>query len=258
MVCADRAPLAADDEWEYSILKLAGAALPDPHIPLVMVPVFFGAFSISAWCEQLGWTGYATDPLQRRWGALAASVIVGVIWALGHVVPLIQTHRPPAWIVWQCLGMIPFRILITWIFNTTGNTVFATIVFHATSNVSQFLFPTYGSHYDPFLTCLILAFTAALVTVMWGPQTLAHDGVFSSRGRQFQTFLPRSAQLLLRLGLFIVLMIIVTYAAIVVFYVLALPPWNQVTFYFGVVAAVVLWIGGVVQLFRILLVNPNA
>jgi hypothetical protein len=49
----------------------------------------------------------------------------------------------------------------------------AAIVFHATSNVSQFLFPNYGSHYDPFIAGLTLTLTAAGVAVLWGPETLA-------------------------------------------------------------------------------------
>jgi hypothetical protein len=89
------------------------------------------------------------------------------------MVPFAESHRSTAWIVWQTLGMIPFRILIVWIFNNTGRSVFAAIVFHASSNVSQFLFPNYGPHYDPFIPGLILALTAAGVTVLWGPETLA-------------------------------------------------------------------------------------
>jgi hypothetical protein len=65
-------------------------------------------------------------------------------------------------------------IVIVWLFNNTGKSIFAAIVFHPTSNVSQFLFPTYGSHYDPSVAGVILALTAAAVAVLWGPETLAH------------------------------------------------------------------------------------
>jgi uncharacterized protein len=51
--------------------------------------------------------------------------------------------------------------------------VFAAIVFHATSNLSQFLFPNYGSHYDPLIPGLIVTLAAVIVTLVWGPETLA-------------------------------------------------------------------------------------
>jgi hypothetical protein len=41
------------------------------------------------------------------------------------------------------------------------------------SNMSQFLFPNYGSHYDPSIPGLILALAAAGVAALWGPETLA-------------------------------------------------------------------------------------
>ncbi len=158
----------------YGLMKLMGASLPDhPQIPILMVPVFFVVFFVGAVLEEIGWSGYATDRLQDRWNALEASIILGSIWAVGHIVPFIQAHNTPTWIVWQCLGMVPFRILIVWLYNNTGKSVFGAIVFHDTSNVSQFLFPNYGSHYDPFIAFLILAFTAVIVIFVWGPETLA-------------------------------------------------------------------------------------
>ena len=72
--------------------------------------------------------------------------------------------------------MIPFRILINWLYNNTGQSEFATIVFQATANVSQFSFPNNGSHYDPFFAFLMLALTAVLVIVGWGLATLARYG----------------------------------------------------------------------------------
>jgi uncharacterized protein len=69
--------------------------------------------------------------------------------------------------------MIPFCILIVWICNNIGRSVLAAIVFHATSNLSEFLFPNYGSHYDPLIPGLILTLTAVIVTLVWGPVTLS-------------------------------------------------------------------------------------
>ncbi|UCC86517.1 MAG: CPBP family intramembrane metalloprotease [Anaerolineales bacterium] len=158
---------------QYGWMKLMRVPLPDPQLPFLMVPVSFGMFFIAALSEEVGWQGYAIEPLQNRWNALTASVILGIIWAGWHIVPLIQAHRAPVWITWQCITMVVARILIVWLCNNTGKSVSAAILFHAMINVSTVLLPNYGWPYDPFVALIILAVAAALVTFLWGPKTLA-------------------------------------------------------------------------------------
>ena len=158
---------------EYGLMYLTGAPLPDTQLPTLMIPVFLVLFFVAGACEELGWQGYAFGRLRGRRNALEASLILGAVWAAWHFVPLAQTQRTPAWVVWQCLGMFPFRVLIAWLYNNAGRSVFAVSLFHATANVSQFSFPNYGSHYDPFVACVILTFAAAAVTSLWGAETLA-------------------------------------------------------------------------------------
>ncbi len=62
---------------------------------------------------------------------------------------------------------------MVWLYNNTGKSVFAVAVFHAALNLSYMLFPVHGSHFDVRLGGLVMAFAAALVTVVWGPRTLA-------------------------------------------------------------------------------------
>lgn len=158
---------------EYGLMRLNGAPLPDAQLHVLAVPFFVVLFFFAGACEESGWQGYAFERLYVRWNALEASLILGAAWAVWHVLPLAQSRRAPAWIVWQCLGMLPFRVLVVWLYNNTGRSVFAASLFHATSNVSQFSFPNYGSHYDPFVACVILTFTAAAVIFLFGPKTLA-------------------------------------------------------------------------------------
>jgi uncharacterized protein len=55
------------------------------------------------------------------------------------------------------------RTVIVWLYNSTGKSVFATILYHTSDNVSWSLFPNYGSHYDPFITGLITTLVAFAV-----------------------------------------------------------------------------------------------
>lgn len=157
----------------YGIMRLAGRPLPDPEIPMLMAPVFFGVFFVFAIGEELGWMGYSIDPLQSRWGALKAAVVVGLIWGVFHLIPDLQNRQAADWILWQRLGAVLLRILIVWIYNNTGKSVFSSVLFHATNNLSWALFPNFGSHYDPFITGVILCFVTGLVIFGWGPKTLA-------------------------------------------------------------------------------------
>ena len=54
-------------------LHFTGVPLPTVRFPGVSGLVIFAAFFIGALGEELGWSGYLTDPLQNRLGALGAS-----------------------------------------------------------------------------------------------------------------------------------------------------------------------------------------
>jgi membrane protease YdiL (CAAX protease family) len=157
----------------YVVMHLTGQPLPEPDVPLQMVPVFFLLFLIPAVCEELGWTGYALDPMQKRMGALGTAIILGLIWSLWHVIPDIQNGKAADWIFWHRLYSVGLRVLIVWAYNNTGKSVFAAIVLHIMDNVSVFLFPNYGSHYNPMFTAAIMWITVGFVVYGWGAETLA-------------------------------------------------------------------------------------
>ena len=129
-------------------------------------------FFIAALAEEVGWSGYVLDPIQNRFGALTAGLILGLVWAIWHVVPFIQTHNSANWIVWQSINLVISRILMVWIYNNTGGSVFATILYHTMYNVSTLLFPNFGFIYDPVVTTIILTAVALIVIFLWGPKTL--------------------------------------------------------------------------------------
>ncbi|MGZ6376133.1 MAG: CPBP family intramembrane glutamic endopeptidase [Ktedonobacterales bacterium] len=158
----------------YGVLRLMSLPLPQPQISLqilVEIPILFVAFFIGAIGEEVGWTGYAIDPLQARWTALGGALIVGSVWALWHTVTYIEAHNAPTWTIAQTLATIMLRIFIVWLYNNTGNSLFIAISFHAMVNVSESLF---GPQYNPVITLAIMAVIATLIVFLWGPKTLAH------------------------------------------------------------------------------------
>jgi hypothetical protein len=90
-------------------------------------------------------------------GALGASLTLGTAWAAWHVIPYLQAHNSITWRAWQCLATVGLRVFIVWIFNNTSGSVFAAISFHTMVNICDFIFPNYGSNYDPEVFAIIIA-----------------------------------------------------------------------------------------------------
>jgi hypothetical protein len=65
------------------------------------------------------------------------------------------------------------RILIVWLYNNMGKSVFAAALLHASLNLTFMLFPVYGSHFDMWLGGSVMALAAAVVAVVWRSTTLA-------------------------------------------------------------------------------------
>lgn len=159
----------------YGLMRWMDIPLPAPQIGVFAALLMFLGFFVAALGEELGWSGYITDPMQDRWSALQTGVLLGLVGVLWHIVPLLLVHRSPSWIAWWCLYAVAARILIVWLYNNTGKSVFAVALFHATLNLAWMLFPVDGSHFDMRLGGLVMAAIAVTVTVVWGPQTLARQ-----------------------------------------------------------------------------------
>jgi membrane protease YdiL (CAAX protease family) len=130
--------------------------------------------------EELGWRGFALPRLQARYGALAASVALGVVWAGWHL-PLfvlqsgIYSHQ--SFLLYAPL-VVALSVLMTWAFNGSGGSVPVAVLLHGGVNAVQGVafagvalatLPT-----SPLALVLLVALAAALaVTAVHGPATLA-------------------------------------------------------------------------------------
>jgi uncharacterized protein len=157
----------------YGIMRFIGIPLPDLHIPWLMIPILFALYFIAAVGEETGWMGYAIDPLQGRWNALGASIILGSVWAIWHIPAFVQAHDTPTWIAEQCLLLVATRVLIVWVYNNAGKSILAAIIIHDLMNVSDALSPNYSSPYAPVIVGGVTAILAVIVTFLWGAKTLA-------------------------------------------------------------------------------------
>jgi membrane protease YdiL (CAAX protease family) len=148
------------------ILRLAGSGVPDPRFEILPTLVLSAVFLAGALAEELGWTGFALEPLQARLGWLGAALVIGVVWAVWHVPALLQAHRSLAWIGWWTLGTIATRVVMVWLYKGAGGSVFGVAVFHAAGNLCWQLFPVHGSWFDPRLNGLLMAGVGCAVALL--------------------------------------------------------------------------------------------
>ena|SRR5215211_3869226 len=105
---------------------------------LVVLPLFLVILTLTDGLgEELAWRGFALPRLLSRHNALAASLILGVLWALWHL-PLIWTEGNPMYHqpVWLLLVDIPAKsVLFTWVFVHTRGSVLLAMLLHGATNL---------------------------------------------------------------------------------------------------------------------------
>lgn len=127
--------------------------------------------------EEPGWRGYALDRLLVLRGALGASLVLGVLWALWHL-PLffipgtyqqaIGLGSPAFWLF--MLTAVCASVLMTWVYRHSAGSIFGAILFHAALNITRAGLPL-ADRAELVRTGLLLMVT---VLVVWrcGPRGL--------------------------------------------------------------------------------------
>jgi membrane protease YdiL (CAAX protease family) len=107
---------------------------------LGVVAVALLAILVNGFGEETGWRGFALPLLQRRYGPLAAALLVTPIWAAWHLPYFftIATYRDfaPVGYVGFVFGLACGSIVLTWLYNGTGGSILACAVWHGLFNVT--------------------------------------------------------------------------------------------------------------------------
>ena len=103
---------------------LSGAALPALRpAPASAIIIAAALFFLGAVAEEIGWQGYAYPRLTLRYSPLQAGLIIGVVWALWHVIPFAQMGRSAGWIIWHGAAMVLMRLIIVWLYENAGHSI---------------------------------------------------------------------------------------------------------------------------------------
>lgn len=165
-----------------AIELLAGGTMPSSEAlgnPIIIPIAFFYILLLGGPLqEEFGWRGTLLDPLQGRFGALYASLMVGFVWGLWHL-PLfhIPTDTPfydrPFWGLLVTTMMI--SVLFTWIYNNTDRSLLAMLIFHTMFNLSHYVFPVIGMDLAASILFALQLGAAAAVVFIYGARTMVRD-----------------------------------------------------------------------------------
>jgi uncharacterized protein len=151
------------------------ASIPTAFVLGVVVLALLG----NLW-EETSWSAYVTARLQARFGPLRASLIVAPLFGLYHL-PLFfiigglgdsPNHLPIAQLPLY-LGFLlivfsgPMRILLTWVYNSTGRSLPVVALFHASINATggAAILTTFFAGVDGVFIYAALAVLALVVVV---------------------------------------------------------------------------------------------
>jgi CAAX protease family protein len=163
---------------QYGLALGSGTQVPAPQLTLLVPISYLGLFLLTP-AEELGWTGYVLDTAQERSSALVAGILTGAIWASAHAPVWLLAGQSLEWCFWQMLFVVAIRVLMTWVYNNIGRSLFAMDLLHPGFFVWWYLWPVDGtglsvpSFYDPRNLAITAIALAAVVTLLWGPKTLA-------------------------------------------------------------------------------------
>jgi uncharacterized protein len=158
--------------WVYARLGGSWEVAAPPalrgEMPLPLLPLFFLVLALSDGLgEEPAWRGFALPWLLTRHDALAASLILGVVWTVWHL-PLIWTEGASMYgqPVWLSLLDIPAKsVIFTWVFLHTRGSVLLAILLHAATNLFN-VSPNVISSHGLMLPLLAAAAKWLLVVVI--------------------------------------------------------------------------------------------
>ncbi len=139
--------------------------------------LFFSVMGVLAGTlgEEFGWRGFAQPRLHKRYGALKASILIGLVWGTFHlwILPICHCMSLTDVLVTQYLRLIATAVIYAWIYNSTNESLFLVMVAHAAHNITVDLMPQVGG--SAVIVALSYVAVAVVVVLMTDPRTLTRS-----------------------------------------------------------------------------------
>ena len=162
-------------EWQGSELPVSEAMANPIAIPIAFLWIFFFGGPLQ---EEAGWRGVAAEGFQKRTSALVASIIAGVLWGLWHL-PLFYVPREEIYYNQPFLGLLAstvmLSVLLVWVYNNTGRSLFAVMLMHTSFNWSNYVFTSLQDDTGGVAYMILMFITVVPVVIIAGPYKLTRS-----------------------------------------------------------------------------------
>ena len=128
--------------------------------------------------EEIGWRGFALPRLQKRYNALLATLIVGVLWGLWHLPLFFWVGNPMSeypFLPWF-IGTVAGAFIYTWLYNSTKGSILLVALFHIALNTFGIVVSGVSIIVLAILYCLV---AIALVTAFGSTNLSRQERVYA-------------------------------------------------------------------------------
>lgn len=161
-----------------AVVHLAGGGMwtdsPLVDGPLSVIGLTIQVLLLGPLSEEFGWRGFALDRMMSKFGVLKGSLLLGIVWAFWHF-PLFfisgtsqaQYGRPLLEFAVYAPSVVALSVLFAWTYLGTYRSLWAPILFHATTNYSLSLLASSmddGLGGRSITTVIMLLFAAIVAT----------------------------------------------------------------------------------------------
>jgi hypothetical protein len=116
---------------------LSGIADSVPWLYLPETPQHVVAMVLVPITEEPGWRGYALPRLQVRFGAVRASLILGVLWAAWHTMMFLFPGPSAFGFAVAVLNIVAGSIVFSWLYNRTHGSLGIAMLAHAGAHLNN-------------------------------------------------------------------------------------------------------------------------
>ena len=139
--------------------------------------------------EEPGWRGFAQPRLQMRVGALAASILIGLLWSTWHlwyvILPGGYSNVTGTDAVATYVRLTSTAVVYAWMYNGTDGSLLIAMLAHLGHNLATSLIPAAGDGGRQHLVnALAYLLTAFAVIALTEPQTLRRRKPLDMSARQ--------------------------------------------------------------------------
>jgi uncharacterized protein len=114
--------------------------------------------------EEIGWRGFGQTLLQTKIGVFKAALVIGVIWSVWHLWPLVTpgngSTASTTVIILTVVRLVSTSLIYAWMLNWSKGSLLIAMLAHAGHNLANTIIPVSNSESEYIIVVLLYALAA--------------------------------------------------------------------------------------------------